>query len=372
MNLLWCRPGRVGGSEEYLVRQLIGLSELDHEFEMVPFVPRPFAAAHPELAIYPMVAARSSGSPRAVRVALEHSWLAVQARKRAVGLLHHGGGTVPRTTTRPALLTIHDLQWLEYPHYVSAAKRRYLAAVTPRSIRRAAVITTPSEFVKATVVEYYGVDPDRVVTVRHGIEPALGTAATDASTLRSKYRLGAGPIVVFPAMTHPHKRHDFLVDLVAGPASAPEWRDVTLVLTGGEGSGEAALQARIGALGDAGHRVVRTGRVPAADRDGLIAMAEALVFPSEYEGFGAPVLEAMALGTPVVASDRAALPEVVGDAGLVLPLDREAWAGALATVDERRADLVAAGRRRAAEFTTARSATDLLAAYRQACGRPAR
>ena len=77
---------------------------------------------------------------------------------------------------------------------------------------------------------------------------------------------------------------------------------------------------------------MRPGRVPAADRDGLIALAEALVFPSEYEGFGAPVLEAMALGTPVICSDRAALPEVAGDAAVVLPPTVDAWADALATV----------------------------------------
>ena len=95
-------------------------------------------------------------------------------------------------------------------------------------------------------------------------------------------------------------------------------------------------------------------------------MATALVFPSEYEGFGAPVLEAMALGTPVIASDRTALPEVVGDAGLVLPLELDAWAGALAEVDLRRSELVAAGAERAAAFTAASSAGDLLGAYRRA------
>ena len=91
-------------------------------------------------------------------------------------------------------------------------------------------------------------------------------------------------------------------------------------------------------------RVVRPGRVPAADRDGLIALAEALVFPSEYEGFGAPVVEAMALGTPVVCSDQAALAEVVGDAGIVLPRDVDAWAGALDEVAAATADALVAGR----------------------------
>src|SRR6185436_5543458 len=106
------------------------------------------------------------------------------------------------------------------------------------------------------------------------------------------------------------------------------------------------------------------GRVSAADRDGLLAAAEALVFPSEYEGFGAPVLEAMALGTPVVCSDRTALPEVAGAAALVLPLELDAWKGALDDVAARRDELVAAGLARAAQFTTAASGRALAGAYR--------
>ena len=108
--------------------------------------------------------------------------------------------------------------------------------------------------------------------------------------------------------------------------------------------------------------------MPAADRDGLIAAAEALVFPSEYEGFGAPLLEAMVAGTPVVCSDQAAVPEVVGDAGLVRPIDPDAWKGALDDVAAARDDLVAAGRRRAELFTTATSGAALAAAYRACAG----
>jgi alpha-1,3-rhamnosyl/mannosyltransferase len=103
--------------------------------------------------------------------------------------------------------------------------------------------------------------------------------------------------------------------------------------------------------------------VTPSDRDGLLRMATALVFPSRYEGFGAPVLEAMALGTPVVCSDQPALVEVVADAGIVRPLRVDAWADALDAVAQRRADLVERGRRRAADFTARASGEDLLRAY---------
>jgi glycosyltransferase involved in cell wall biosynthesis len=106
--------------------------------------------------------------------------------------------------------------------------------------------------------------------------------------------------------------------------------------------------------------------VPSADRDAIVAGAEALVFPSEYEGFGAPVLEAMALGTPVICSDRASLPEVAGDAALVTPLATDAWLAALAALPARRPELIAAGRARAAQFSIRHSAEALVAAYRLA------
>jgi len=360
MNLLWARPGRVGGSEDYFVRQLLGLRELDHEFDVTVYVLPGFADAHPELHGMRFVEAPFSGAQRPVRVAMEHTWLAARSARRHTGLMHHGGGSVPAVGQRPAVLTIHDLQWHDYPRYVAPLKLRYLRWSTPSSVKRASVITTPTEFVKRTVVDAYGVDPARVVPVRHGMEPNLGEHATDESTLRSRYGLGGGPIVVYPAMTHPHKRHDFLVDLAAGP-----WKDVTVVLTGGAGSAEESLRERIRSAG-VSDRVIRTGRVPATDRDGLIKMALAVAFPSEYEGFGAPALEAMALGTPLIVSNRASLPEVVGDAGIVLPLDLDAWAGALHSADARRAELVAAGHERVAEFTTILSAGDLLGAYRLA------
>jgi len=98
----------------------------------------------------------------------------------------------------------------------------------------------------------------------------------------------------------------------------------------------------------------------------LIKMSKALVFPSEYEGFGAPVIEAMALGTPVICSDRACLPEVVGDAGLVLPLDVDAWAGALDLIELRRAQYLEASARRLENFTAEASGRALASAYRLA------
>jgi len=359
VNLLWCRPGLVGGSEEYLVRQLSGLRRVAPEVGMRLVVPPGFAAAHRDFASAADVRTGPSWTARrAGRLLAEPTWL--PGALGGADVVHHGGGTVPPRSPRPVVLTVHDLQYLRFPHYFSTARRSYLRAAMPRSARRADVIAVPSAFVRATVLDAFGVAAERVVVVPHGVDAP--ERYTDEATLRDRYGLGGRRVVVLPAITHPHKGHRFLIDLLATAWTDP---DLVAVLIGGAGAADADVAAAIDERG-VGRRMLRPGRVPDADRDGLIALADALVFPSEYEGFGAPVLEAMALGTPVICSDQAALPEVVGNAGLVLPLDLDAWAGALDTVTERRAELAASGRARAAAFGAEVSGRALLGAYRQA------
>ncbi len=362
VNLLWCDPGRVGGSEEYLVRQLVGLGQLAADGEQpyaVTALGAPgLATAHPEICA-PVAVLDGPGwiRNRPLRILAEHTWLA--ARVRHADLVHHGGGTVPAVGRRPVVLTLHDLQFLRYPQYVHPVKLRYLRREVRASVHRAAVIAVPSQYVRSTVIDAYGVDGSRVVVVPHGIDVAQPSAEAMASA-RDRYRLGDAPYLVLPAITHPHKGHRFVLDvLAAGPA------DRRIVFLGGSGSADEDVTAAIARLG-LGERVVRPGRVPAHDRDAIVAGAAALAFPSEYEGFGAPVLEAMALGTPVICSDQASLPEVAGDAALVVPLDRDAWLAALDALPARRDGLAVAGRERAGWYSTRRSAAALLTAYGRA------
>ncbi len=176
-----------------------------------------------------------------------------------------------------------------------------------------------------------------------------------------------GPFLLYPAVTWAHKNHVALVRVLAAlHAKHPE---LMLVLTGAVGPAEATLTAEIDRLGLAG-AVRRTGRVPGVDVNGLYDEALATVVPSRYEGFGIPALEAMRRGCPVVAANATALPEVVGDAGvLVDPDDIDGWVAAIDAIigdPERRAALVEAGRSRAAYFNGERAAAALLSAYRRA------
>lgn len=360
VNMLWCVPGGVGGSEEYLVRQLLGLAELGAGWRPRVAAARGLTAAHPELAaVTEMVEPDFESHHRVRRVLGESTWL--RRRAEGVALVHHGGGTAPPRATVPYVLTIHDLQFRTYPQYFSRLKRAYLGAVIPRSAQRASIVAVPSEYVRSSVVSAYGVDEDRVMVVPHGIEPALAADVTPEAVLRDRYRLGDGPVIVYPAVTHPHKQHAFLLQMMA-----ERWRDpdLRLVLTGGTGFAEPIVAACTDP------RVLRLGRVPAADRNGLLAMADAMVFPSQYEGFGAPLIEAMTLGCPIVCSDATCMPGIVADAGIVRPTTVEAWSDVLDEARARRSTLVAAGHRRAASFTAVASGRALAAVYARALSTP--
>jgi alpha-1,3-rhamnosyl/mannosyltransferase len=150
--------------------------------------------------------------------------------------------------------------------------------------------------------------------------------------VRRRFRL-PGPFVLYPAITYPHKNHVMLIEAFALlRATHP---DAVLVLTGGAGSCEPEVATAIERCG-VGRSVRRLGRVSRSEVDGLFAAASAVAYPSRYEGFGLPVLEALGAGTPVVAADAASMPEVLGGAGqLVDPDDPEAWAAALGRVLDR-------------------------------------
>jgi glycosyltransferase involved in cell wall biosynthesis len=372
LNLLWLVPGKVGGSEESTVASLHGLAELDpSDLDLQLLVLEPFADAHPEVvATLPTEVLRLSGKVRPVRVAAEATWLS--RRTREADLVHHAGGTAPPGRRTPYVLTLHDLQPLSSggdgvgdakARTHGPVKRTYLRTVVPHALRGARRVIVPSAFVRGTVLAQTDLDPSRVVVVPHGVERGVATAPGD---LVARYGID-GPVVLYPAITYPHKDHATLVEafarvLVDHPAAL-------LVLPGRPDSAEPDLLARIDRLGIGG-RVRRLGRIPAADVTGLYDIAAVVAVPSRYEGFGLPAVEGMAHGVPVVASDATSLPEVVGDAGmLVAPGDVEEWAAAIGGLlgdPRQRTRLAAAGRQRANGFGRAANAAALAEVYRAA------
>lgn len=365
INLLWMVPGIVGGTETYMARLLSGLAERPTEFDYTLFALPQFKEAHPELAqTFKTAFAPVRGRSKSFRVAGESTWLLAQCRYRNIGLVHHAGGVIPLVRTSRPLLTIHDLQYLDYPEYLTRTKLTYLKKMVPRSAEAARFVMTPSEFTRRQVIERLNIDPSIVTVVPHGISPREGKEA--ARQVRGRYELD-GPFFLYPAITYPHKNH--LVLLEAFSRVLKVHPEAQLVLTGAKGSMEVRIAQEVQRLG-VEKNVKRLGHVPSRDLDALYHDAVALAFPSRFEGFGAPVLEAMSRGCPVVAADATALPEVVGEAGILISPDNpEEWCQRMCELLEdepARENLAKAGRERSRGFTWESAADTLEDVYRTA------
>jgi glycosyltransferase involved in cell wall biosynthesis len=367
VNLLWLVPGLVGGSEDYLVGLLGQLAaEPPAGVEVTLFVLQPFPAAHPDLAgAFETVVCDLSGRRKELRVLAESTWLAVQARRRGIEVMYHAGGTIPPVRVGAPVVLVHDLQPLVFPEHFSLPKRLYLRRRLKPSVTRSAAIVSLSHWIGTEVVDRLGAEPARVFEAPPQPQPGEPLDPATAEALDVD-----GPFFLYPAITYPHKNHRVLVEAFAGVVEAhPEAR---LVLTGGEAGAETELRALVERLG-LGERVRRPGRVPRAQLAWLYANAVALTYPSRFEGFGLPLLEAMGHGCPVIAADSTAMPEVVGEAGLLVPPDQpRRWTAVMTELLERadrRAELAEAGRRRAATTSWARSAAETVAAWRFAAGR---
>ncbi len=363
-NLAFVVPGAVGGSEEYSVRLLRALADHgDDEIDVTVVGSKSLFAAHPKFGGHSTLAFRGPVQRRPYRVAVESTWLAHATR--SFDLVHHFGGRIPaRRPGCPTVVTIHDIQPLDMPENFSALKQRYLGYSLPRTVHGADVVVTPSRWVRQQIIDRFGLDPARVRVVSSTSDPGVinGTVHPVVAAL------GERPLIIYPAVSHPHKNHRVLLDAL--PAVIDAHPDVLVVFTGGAGRYAGPLEAATRALDPDGRHVRHLGRVEAATLAELTARADVMAFPSRYEGFGLPILEAMHRGTPVVAADATAIPEVLGDAGvLVDPGDVDGWAEALNELlgdDMRRAELAVAGAARADAYSPASSAAALLGVWHDA------
>jgi glycosyltransferase involved in cell wall biosynthesis len=367
LNLLYLVPGEVGGSEIYARRLVRALAEAAPETRFTAFCGR---EAAPSL--------REEGWPSNVRVhelpvdcankpariAAEIALLPLAARRAGVDLLHSLGTTCPPVVGGPSVVTILDLIYEAYPDTFPKASLLGLRALVGPSARRATRVITISEAVKDDVVARLRVPADRVDVCYLGFGMRAVPDATPEAELRERLGLGDGRVVLCVSAALVHKNLPLLLEGFA--ALGAGFEDCRLVIAGHAGRERERLEARIAALG-LGGRAVLTGWISDEDLEGLYGLAACAAYPSLYEGFGLPVLEAMVRGVPLASSNATSLPEVAGDAAVLFdPHDGDALAAAVRSIlgdPTLAADLVARGRERAAHFTWERCAGEVLAVY---------
>lgn len=295
-------------------------------------------------------------------------WLARGASRRLLAsnsqLLHCPNFVVPWRVPVPYVVTVFDLSTRRFPGDHPLEWRAYERWLLPSRARAAARVIAISDVTRQEVIRDYGVKPERVVTVHPGVDARFFKAAGATSEGGD-----SGRSMLFPGAPVVRKNLELVLRAMAEAPPESALGRTSLQISGASAERFPEHAARIAQWGLL-ERVRWLGQVPGDEMPAVMAAADVCVYPSLYEGFGFPPLEAMASGTPVVASNVSCLPEILDDAALLIdPSQVAAFSQAVQLVltnQELRARLIASGRRRAREFTWERCAERTLAVYREA------
>lgn len=355
---------QLAGNETYAVNLIEALAEIDQSNQYTLYVTKQLAADRFKNRWANFEVKRTLPHTPLVRIPLI---LSAELRRNPVDVLHVQY-TAPPLAPCAVVATIHDLSFEHLPETFNRRSRAQLRLTVRRTARNAAQILTLSEFSRRDVIETYGIDPDRVA-VTPAAAPAHfrpETNATDLRRIRATYGIEREYILALGSI-QPRKN---LVRLINAYSSL--WKErqnlamPQLVIAGKRGWREGETM-RAAELSAAAHDIRFIGYVVEADLPELFSGAMCFAYPSYFEGFGLPVLEAMQCGTPVIAGNRTSLPEVAGEAALLVdPFDETVIADALRNLIEnpdRRNDLRVKGIERAKQFSWQQTARLTLQAY---------
>ena len=340
-----------GGADLALVCQRADAERYGRIAPAATVVPGPAAIAH-----------------RPARLAWEQTGLPMVAQQVDAQVVHSPHYTMPLRSGRPVVVTVHDATFFTEPDLHSSVKGTFFRSATRTALRRAARVVTPSKATRDELVRVLDADATRIDVAYHGVDQQTFHVPTEAEKARVQARLGlAGQsYIAFLGMLEPRKN---VPGLIRGWVKACEGRELTpaLVLAGGSGWDDT-IDATIAEV-PSHLRVLRPGYLRFTDLPGYLGGAVLVAYPSHGEGFGLPVLEAMACGAPVLTTNRLSLPEVGGDAVAYTEPDPDSIAQNLVSLlddADRRAQLGEAGHQRSLEFTWAASAEAHMAAFARA------
>jgi glycosyltransferase involved in cell wall biosynthesis len=359
VNALYLLPGGVGGTEIYL-RQLLGaLAKIDERNEYLVFTNRETGRdLAPESPRFRHLPQPVQAEIRPLRILYEQSSLPSIIEREQVDLVFNPGFTSPKSLQVPAVTVFHDLQHVHHPEYFRKRELPFWNLLLAQSVRSSAKIIAVSETTRRDVIEHYDLAEDKVVAVPHGVEEAFFQLHRRPDTDR--------PFVLCVSTIDPNKNLEKLIRVYGGLRG--EFPKLRLVLAGMRGAQTAKVEAVVDELG-LRPWVRITGWIPRSEIFSLYERATAFVYPSTFEGFGLPVLEAMAAGVPLACSRIDPLLEVAGDAGFFFdPASDQEMAQAiwrLLTEPGESARQVERGRIRALGFTWEESARKTLAVFDQ-------
>jgi glycosyltransferase involved in cell wall biosynthesis len=364
---------RQAGLSRYIYELLTNLPHEAPDLALTAFVgnaPVPPEFARQMSANLTLVRSRLPTMKPPVRIAWEQLALPVASARAKLNLLHCPVNVRPLSSPCPVIITIHDLIFLRYPQNFHPLKRLYLAAMTGWSARQSAHIITVSETTRRDVIEMLQVPPQRVTTVHNGVGTQFKPLPEAARAQFMLEKSLSRRTLLYLGTLEPRKNVTTLLRAFKPLADEPEFADVSLLIGGSKGwyyDEVFATAQQLGLLRDS--RVKFLGRVPDEELPLWYNVATVFTFPSVYEGFGLPPLEAMACGAPAITSNTSSLPEVVGDAGvLVAPDDTNAWTSAMRMLlsdEARRAELSEKAIERASAFSWQQTARETATVYRR-------
>jgi glycosyltransferase involved in cell wall biosynthesis len=370
LNLVFLVPGETGGME-VVARELIpALIAAAPELRFTAFVNREAAAAGdgPWGELLPAVTVPVNSRNRVQWVLGEQVLLPVLAARARVDLVHSLASTAPLWGPFRRVTTVHDLIYARFPDAHSGLRDRGMRLLVPAAVRRSQRVLADSQSTRADLIELLGTPASRIDVAPLGLAAVHRDRALPEAETRARLDLGERDVLLSLSAHRPHKNLLALLDALALIAAE---RRPLLVLPGYPTWHGAELRARAAELGIAADDVRLPGWLATPELEGLWGLARAFVFPSLYEGFGLPVLEALARGVPVACSDASSLPEVAGEAALMFdPHDERAIAAAIERLlfmdEDERARTRALGIARAEQFTWERTARATLDSYARA------
>ncbi|MEE8575583.1 MAG: glycosyltransferase family 1 protein [Thermodesulfobacteriota bacterium] len=365
INALFLVEGKGGGLETCLRGWLAAMSKLDSSSEYLLYTNRACRGAFPLGENFREITCDVSAVERLKKTFYEQTVFPGVIKKEGVDLLYNPGNIAPARHHCPSVTVIHDMVPFIRPEGFNTLELGTLKALFSLTARTSERVITVSEYSKKDMVDRFGISPDKVTVIYNGLD--LSMVCANDSDGDDGVKVG-GPFILSVASSRKYKNLDGLLRAFKIVKEGGRFPELKLVMAGHAERVHAELVELTDALSISGD-VVFTGFVEPAELAQLYKRADLLVYPSFFEGFGLPVLEAFANGTPVAASNAASIPEVVGDAGLLFdPTDTTAIAESVIKIlldPALKEELIKKGLKRAGEFTWERAAAETLNIFKE-------